>query len=200
MTPGMLPKGSGVSCECQGTVRACLPLHILLRRDSEQAQTPVCFFSARVGVCFRDPDKPSSSIFCVSEQLPGGSKEKPDCQLSSLPPPWCISWTSKTESAGVKEQEGGGEARAGGWADGLQARRQPGERHPGGPAPLHPAIPPCPMLLRKDCPGCQQERRRTFMEAPICGCRNYFLTASVLTIENAEDKPPPDPRSLQTLQ
>ena len=38
------------------------------------------------------------------------------------------------------------------------------------------------------------------MEAPICRCWNYFLTTSVLTIENAGDKPPPDPGSLQTLQ
>lgn len=84
--PGMLPKGSRVSCECQETVRARLPLYTLLRRDSEQAQSPVCFFSACVGVCFRGPDKPSGLLFCVSEQLPGGLKGKPECQLPSLPP------------------------------------------------------------------------------------------------------------------
>lgn len=84
--PGMLPKGSRVSGECQETVRARLPLYTLLRRDSEQAQSPVCFFSACVGVCFRGPDKPSGLLFCVSEQLPGGLKGKPECQLPSLPP------------------------------------------------------------------------------------------------------------------
>lgn len=41
---------------------------------------------------------------------------------------------------GVKEQEGEGKARAGGWANGLQAHRQSGEHHLGGPAP--PSIRP----------------------------------------------------------
>lgn len=40
----------------------------------------------------------------------------------------------KLSLLGVKEQEGGGEAEAGGWADGLQAGRRSGEPHLGGPA------------------------------------------------------------------